>query len=273
MTAVRPELAQRVARLDGEGEGPFGPGPGLGVEGARAYLAYFMQVIRRVTGPSWPGDASTSSCMSAVEADRALEQSRLLTRLAEAAPELVTGPLRREAQIWVCLAQAGEVPRRELVLSQAYFRDLSEAALVKPSTKPFYCGLFTATAALGTYGMWHLYLAPETRSQDPPRAWHTWAVEPSARAVVREIKSACDWVDFVLSYPRRVPEHGLIFPDWRAVARDWDGVHMTLRAIAATQGFWFSTESGIVATTFWDVESTLWLRWCFEGVRLVERGP
>jgi hypothetical protein len=75
-------------------------------------------------------------------------------------------------------------------------------------------------------------------------------------------------VDFVLSHPRR--ERGWLFPDWNSVAHQCDGVHMTLRAIAATQGLYFPTEQGIVAAPYWDIESTLWLRWCFGSVRLVE---
>ncbi len=85
---------------------------------------------------------------------------------------------------------------------------------------------------------------------------------------MREITSAAEWVELVLSHP--LQERGLIFPDWKSVARHCDAVHMTLRAIAATQDLYFSSEQGIVATTYWDVESTLWLRWCFDSVRLIE---
>jgi hypothetical protein len=57
-----------------------------------------------------------------------------------------------------------------------------------------------------------------------------WAIEVNRRpVVVREITSAADWVEFVLSHPCREGE--LLFPDWLAVARDYDAVHMTLRGL------------------------------------------
>lgn len=64
----------------------------------------------------------------------------------------------------------------------------------------------------------------------------------------------------------------MLYPDWRAVAQRYDAVHMTLRAIAATQGLLFPTDEGQIAPTFWDVESTFWLRWCFRSVRQVATG-
>jgi hypothetical protein len=59
-------------------------------------------------------------------------------------------------------------------------------------------------------------------------------------------------------------------PDWSAVSRDVDAVHVTLPAIVAAQGFGLRTARGITAPAFWDVESTLWLRWRFASARLLE---
>ncbi|MEW2578553.1 hypothetical protein [Streptomyces syringium] len=67
--------------------------------------------------------------------------------------------------------------------------------------------------------------------------------------------------------------NGSVFSDWRRVAQDYAGVHMTLRAIVATQGFRFPVEGGLAAAPYWDLESVLWLRWCFSGLRLVEITP
>lgn len=79
-----------------------------------------------------------------------------------------------------------------------------------------------------------------------------------------EITSAREWADFVGTYPRR--HKGEVYPHWHDVATDFDGVHLTLQAIAAIQGFAFPTPRGPSAPAYWDVESTLWLRWCFQSV-------
>jgi hypothetical protein len=70
-----------------------------------------------------------------------------------------------------------------------------------------------------------------------------------------------------MAYPRLAGN--LLYPDWPAISADWDGVHMTPQAIAATQGQYLLTESGTVAAPYWDVESTLWLCWCFDTVHLL----
>jgi hypothetical protein len=43
---------------------------------------------------------------------------------------------------------------------------------------------------------------------------------------------------------------------------------MTAAAVAATQGLCFREGDLITAPAYWDVESTLWLRWVFDGVTL-----
>ncbi len=231
----------------------------------------FIGVMARVTDTSITGTNSTSDIsilpyVSAAAADALVNTSSLLARLADAVPEIVTGPLRLDRQYWVGTPKPGYLPQRELTLREAHFVGVSDAMPIKASTKPFDLGLFTATGVLGTYGMWRMYL--KSYESSGPFPWHTWIVEPHSNAVVREIASASQWVDFVLSHPRREGE--LLFPDWHSVARHCDGIHMTLRAIAATQGLYFPTEQGIVAAPFFDVESTFWLRWCFRSVKLVE---
>ncbi len=116
--------------------------------------------------------------------------------------------------------------------------------------------------------MWREYLRLNWGSTLHPLPWHTWRVEPRSDIVVHEIAGAAQWVDLALAHPLRKDQ--LIYPDWRSVARECDAVHMTLRAITATQGLYFPTRRGIVAAPYWDVESTFWLRWCFDSVELTE---
>jgi hypothetical protein len=76
---------------------------------------------------------------------------------------------------------------------------------------------------------------------------------------ILELSSAADWVGFgqdVRSGSRRAP-----VPDWQCAAGVFDAVHMSLREVAAAQDMWFSGPGTIVATPYWDVESTPWLAW------------
>jgi hypothetical protein len=227
-------------------------GPGVDID-------HFITVMERITNTSITGTNDTSDvhilpCVSAAAADALLKNSRLLARLEEAVPEIVTGSLRFDLQYWVGIENQSGAPKRELTLSESNFIGVSDAVPMKASTKPFYIGLFTSTGVLGTYGMWRIYLDRYECSAVDPRPRWTWAVELHNNVVVHEIASASQWVEFVLSHPRR--ERGLLFPDWHSVARQCDGVHMTLRAIAATQGLYFPTEQGLIAAPYWDVEST-----------------
>jgi hypothetical protein len=135
------------------------------------------------------------------------------------------------------------------------------------STKPFSVGLFSSTGIGGTYGMWHLYLEA-TQSSLFPQPWYVWRVRPRDDAQVLEISSATAWAEFVLAYP--LQRDGLLCPDWNAAANVYDGVHVTLQAIIAMQGLSPRSGLGLLAPTFWDVESTLWLRWVFSTTRFVE---
>jgi hypothetical protein len=93
-----------------------------------------------------------------------------------------------------------------------------------------------------------------------------WDLEAHADASVLEITSARAWVAFVETFA--TVDARLVYPDWRSAATRFDGVHLTLAAIAAAQGFSFPTSVGLTAPTYWDVESTLWLRWAFGRTRL-----
>jgi hypothetical protein len=63
---------------------------------------------------------------------------------------------------------------------------------------------------------------------------------------------------------------GLLYPHWPHVAEDFAGVHLTIRAVVACQGFSFRAKRGITAPGYWDLEQTLWLRWAFVSKSLVD---
>lgn len=117
--------------------------------------------------------------------------------------------------------------------------------------------------------MWRLYLEDYRGSDLYPLPWETWRLPVERTATVREIISAEDWADFVATYPRIYGDY--VYPQWHEAAADVDAVHLSLRAVAAIQGVSIRTALGPAAPTFWDVESTLWLRWRFAPPRFLER--
>jgi hypothetical protein len=112
--------------------------------------------------------------------------------------------------------------------------------------------------------MWWSYLEMHRGSTLFPHPWRVWAVRAAPDAKVLEIASASEWVDFVSADASSTD--GLLYPDWNAVAGHWHAIHMTVAAIAATQGIRFSLGRRVVAPPYWDVESTLWLRWVFTEI-------
>lgn len=105
-------------------------------------------------------------------------------------------------------------------------------------------------------------------------------VSPSAS--VYEIVSAEDWHTLVAAYGVRSASHrsphkgswigqawgpndGLV-PDWHAIARDWDGVHMTLWGCLTATQVRVTSEAGWSELWSWEAEQTTWLRWAFAGV-------
>jgi hypothetical protein len=63
--------------------------------------------------------------------------------------------------------------------------------------------------------------------------------------------------------------NGFVYPDWSRASARFAGLHFTIGAIAAAQGFSFDTRLGPTAPGFWDVEQTIWLRWAFASAQLL----
>ncbi|HUH16082.1 MAG TPA: hypothetical protein VML35_09385 [Gaiellaceae bacterium] len=215
-------------------------------------LAHAIRVLASITAGS---QGERMGALAADEADEALQRSELLRRLEARAPSLVRGPLDRREQLWV--SAGSKAPP-------------AAAAVVPPgdtdraTAKPLRGGLFTSTAELGTWGMWWCYLELHRGSTLFPPPWTAWRLDVAPDARVREVASAADWAALLADVGRG--SGGVLRPDWTAAAAEWDGVHVTLRAVAATQGFAVAVRAGAAAPAYWDVESTLWLRWRFGGV-------
>ncbi|MBT2385884.1 hypothetical protein [Streptomyces sp. ISL-11] len=235
-----------------------------------AGLRHFTAVMAWWTEPEMAAAlAGGPAVIDPSEADEAAESCRLLRHLARDERSLVLGPLERARQHWIGTSPHELMPSRQPALARERFV-APHAEPIPPSTKPFHLGLYTSTAQRGGPSMWRMYL--DQGSTLHPLPWHTWALQvtdPTAEVV--EISSASAWAAFVGRYP--LVHDGSVFPDWRKVAEDYAGVHMTLRAIVATQGLRFPVTDGLAAAPYWDVESVLWLRWHFSSPRLVEITP
>ena len=105
-----------------------------------------------------------------------------------------------------------------------------------------------------------------------------YRVQPAAR--VHEITGPAAWAALARRYPATDPgghhrtvapdgslgpgEPPEIVPDWPAVARDWDGVHVSLGALLLATDVWVRDAAGASRFWDWDFEGTYWLRWAFD---------
>jgi hypothetical protein len=247
------ELTHRVGLLDAM------DGSGLSSD-----VTHFIMVMSQVTTTGDP-DISGMPRASPADADRVMAQCQLLTRLRRLAPHIVIGPLARDSQYWIQddtsnLTAATSLAEEHLEV----VANLSQ----RPSAKPFGVGLFTSSGLVGSQGMWRTYLDLYEGDRIPSPVWRVWTmdIDPSAR--VLDITSACDWAKFIARYTAHAG--GLLYPDWVAASKSYDAVHITVGAIAAAQGMLLTVRTTTIAPMYWDVESTLWLRWCFSNAHIVE---
>lgn len=104
--------------------------------------------------------------------------------------------------------------------------------------------------------------------------FEVWALCADPRARVYEVHAPADWARLAGAYPLDVAgshewyrwtgrDGPWIKPDWSAVARDWDGVHVSVGGYLSTAG----TAVGSTLLAGWDADQTLWLRDVFSDVR------
>jgi hypothetical protein len=120
-------------------------------------------------------------------------------------------------------------------------------------------------------------------AEDPlgEEEFEVWAVGIDPAARVYEVHEPGDWWRLAATNPRDVTasrwhdwsrwtgrEGRWILPDWRSVAAQWDGVHVSVAGYLSTAGM--AVDSGDAAATLlagWDADQTLWLRDVFTGTR------
>ena len=175
--------------------------------------------------------------------------------------------LDRNHQVWVGRSPDAPVEDRLVV-------DLSPFGSETPKPRRAF---WTCTFVQGVVSPW--LHAAENQLSGPP---HAWKVTVTSSARVLEIHSRDAWSALARLYPRaeagftytasrhRPPSAARLDPDWSALSRDWDGVHLSI-------GGWLTAEdvpyeSGAVITELrgWDVESTVWLRWSLGSVERIQ---
>ncbi len=220
----------------------------------------FISVLDSVTST---GDHTGTPIVSSADANSVVSTCRLIRRLRFAAPELVTGGIVGHPQYWVSTGKPPWLPSREPVLAPEHFVAVTDVSRMHNANR-FGVGLYTSTGFQRTQGMWRLYLDLGHYSSNFPYPWHVWKIDSNTTAKVCDLTTATQWEELTLSHP--VVNDGLIYPDWRAIAQDWDAVHITIRTIAAIQGMRLRTSEGLLGPSYWDVETTFWLRWSFTSV-------
>ena len=257
-------LERRIEALDAEPRPDWEwPGDVALVDRASvSRIAHFVAVMSSWTDAMVEAEAGPRAAIEPASADALARGSRLLADIERSEPRLVTGPMDDTMQQWTPIgrsAYTGEPP------SENSFD--APHAHQQAAGKPKDVGLYTSTACVGGVSMWRAFLGPGGSAVRPlPR--YTWNLTYSEPVTVAEITSATRWAAFVCAHPRSVGS--VIYPDWVAVSRNFDAVHITLPAIVAAQGFALTTAGGTIAPAFWDVETTLWVTWRVAAARLVE---
>lgn len=228
-------------------------------------LAYAAEIMNDTSDARGTGLGSMKR-ISARAADQIVASSDILGRLATRHPEIVTGPVSTARQFWVATRSPQWRPLRVVRPMESQFRTVAEAHALY--AKPTDGGMFTSTGACGKPGMWRMYLDMNDSSTLHGKPWYTWLLRVGDHVSIREVTCAEDWVSFVEAYS--ISTDGVVRPDWRKVSEEYDGIHITLRAVAAIDEIEFACAAGIIARPAWGVESTLWLHWRFTGHSLVE---
>ncbi|WP_372698830.1 hypothetical protein [Arthrobacter sp. JSM 101049] len=129
--------------------------------------------------------------------------------------------------------------------------------------------LVHTTRSLPGLGAAGLLLVEDGAGWDRARVWPLAPV-PSAR--ILEIRGPADWVDLVERHPLEVTQTwrktawettGIdgtwLIPDFAAVAREYDGVHLTVAGYLTTAGRPLDAGNGRTILAGWDPDATYWL--------------
>jgi hypothetical protein len=138
--------------------------------------------------------------------------------------------------------------------------------------------VWTSRGNVGDLPAIGLACAEDPLGEEEFEVW-TVGIDPAAR--VYEVHEPGDWGRLAAACPRDVTasrrhdwgrwtgrEGRWILPDWRSVAAQWDGVHVSVAGYLNTAGMAVDTADGAATLLAgWDADQTLWLRDVFTGTR------
>lgn len=140
-------------------------------------------------------------------------------------------------------------------------------------------GLWTSSAVAGLPSAWWPVV---TRGiLDLPDEVFAWKTAFRAGLRVFEIQAADDWNWLCGRFPAEPAEllrsrsqlPKLVAPDWNAVGREFDGVHLTAAGVATAQGVLLPLGEHVTMLWGWDAECTAWLTWPVEEMTLLGAVP
>ncbi|MGH2828981.1 MAG: hypothetical protein ACRDJM_00710 [Actinomycetota bacterium] len=111
----------------------------------------------------------------------------------------------------------------------------------------------------------------------PKPPFDLWRMPVREDTRVFEILGSRDWAHLVSTYPADttdlhehmladygITERPFLSPNWEAVARDYDGVHLSEIGRLTTESVPLSLGAGVCMLECWDTEATEWMRWVFD---------
>ena len=145
---------------------------------------------------------------------------------------------------------------------------------------PVYATTWTSRGPIGGLPAVGLAVAEDPLGEEDFEVWAV-GIDPAAR--VYEVHGPDDWAALVAAFPRDVTASrradwtrwtghtGMwLLPDWPSVAREWDGVHVSVAGYLSTAGMALGIEGAATLLAGWDADQTLWLRDVFTGTRHLE---
>lgn len=112
-----------------------------------------------------------------------------------------------------------------------------------------------------------------------PERFEVWQVGIDPVARIYEIQSPQDWARLAAGHPRDVTtsrRHDWyrwtghagpwILPNWPSVARQWDGVHLSVGGYLSTAGHRIQAGPASTLLPGWDADQTLWLNDVFTSL-------
>lgn len=149
--------------------------------------------------------------------------------------------------------------------TEAGFRVVDDFGRTCANKKPR-GGLWTSTLVGEAASDWLRWC--EQEDLDDPKTIGLWMLTPKANARILRIDSYEDLQRVLSAYPHHpypyLPDDRVIAFD-RVMADGWDGIHLT------EEGQWKTRLSHPDNLYGWDCESTVWLRWAFEGNAVLVR--